>query len=64
MDCRRLRGPPVESAAAQTVDVRALAARVSRNTPQVLVQSVGAGDLAVPLTALLSALLDGGSRSG
>lgn len=59
-----LRGPPVEGATAQAVDVRALRASVAGDAPQVLIQSVGTGDLAVPLTALLSALLNGGGRSG
>jgi hypothetical protein len=58
-----LRGPPVEGATAQAVDVRALGAGVARDAPKVLVQSVGTGDLAVPLTALLCALLNGGGRS-
>ena len=61
---KNLRGPPVEGATAQAVNVRALGAGVARDAPQVLVQSVGTGDLAVPLTALLSALLNGGGRSG
>lgn len=59
-----LRGPPVESAAAQAGDVGALRAGVARDAPQVLVESVGTGDLAVPLAALLSALFNRGSRSG
>jgi hypothetical protein len=59
-----LRGPPVEGATAQAVDVRALGTGVAGDAPKVLVQSVGTGDLAVPLTALLSALLNGSSRSG
>lgn len=59
-----LRGPPVQSVAAQAVDVGALRTGVAGDAPKVLVQSVGTGDLAVPLTALLSALLNGGSRGG
>jgi hypothetical protein len=59
-----LRGPPVEGAAACTADVGALRAREARDAPQVLVQSVGTGDLVVPLTALLSALLNDVSGSG
>lgn len=39
-------------------------ASVAGDAPEVLVQSVGAGDLAVPLAALLSALLNCGSRGG
>ena len=62
--CGGLRGPPVEGAAAQAVDVGALGASVAGDAPQVLVQSVGTGDLTVPLSALLSALLDSGGGSG
>lgn len=54
--------PPVQSSAAEGVDVGALGASVAGDTPEVLVQGVGASDLAVPLTALLGALLNGGSR--
>jgi hypothetical protein len=59
-----LRGPPVEGATTRAADVGALGAREARDAPQVLVQSVGTGDLVVPLTALLSALLNGVSGSG
>jgi hypothetical protein len=64
MSWEDVRGPPVEGAATRAADVGALAARVSRDTPKVLVQGVGTGDFAVPLTALLSALLNGIGGSG